>query len=143
MKTLIKTLFLISALLSFAACQPDEPTRPIISDEGSSNQELRPRAKLHNSKPQSDSFLSQEDIYAFIERNSPKTKGALASQPSVVPYVDNQGHDTLMYIVNYPGEGGWKILSSDSRTPAIIAEGYTGSFSLDEADGAVAAISNS
>ena len=128
MKTLIKILFLISALLCFAACQPDEPTRPIISDEGSSNQELRPRAK---------SFVSPEVISSYIERSCPKTKGVQPSQISVAPYVD--GQDTLMYIVNYPSDGGWKVLSADTRTPAIIAEGYSGSFSLDEADGAVAA----
>lgn len=139
MKKLLKTLLLIAALIGFAACDPEGPTKPVLSDEGSSNQELRPRARLDSGQPQPNSFVSPADIKAFIERDCPVTKGAQPSQTSVVPYVDEQGLDTLMYIVNYPGNAGWKVLSADSRTPAIIAEGYSGSFSLDDADGAVGA----
>ena len=139
MKKLFKTLLLLASLIGFAACQPDEPTKPVIADEGSSDQELRPRARLNSGQVQPNSFVSSKDIYAFIERDCPATKGIQPSQASVVPYVGEDRLDTLMYIVNYPGNAGWKVLSADSRTPAVIAEGYSGSFSLDEADGAVAA----
>lgn len=37
-----------------------------------------------------------------------------------------------MYIVNYGDNDGWQILSSDARTPAVIAYGDQGRFSLED-----------
>ena len=54
------------------------------------------------------------------------TKGA-DKNVIVEPIVDPEG-DTLMYFVNYAN--GWKILSADKRTPAVIAESEVGSISL-------------
>ena len=42
-----------------------------------------------------------------------------------------------MYIVNYGDSDGWQILSSDARTPAVIAEGEDGYFSLEDGSPAV------
>ena len=44
--------------------------------------------------------------------------------------------DTLLFIVNFKN-GGWKIYSSDKRTPPIIAEGEQGYFSLEDGSPAV------
>lgn len=42
-----------------------------------------------------------------------------------------------MYIINYGNGDGWQILSTDTRTPAVIAESSTGRFSLEEGSPAV------
>lgn len=55
------------------------------------------------------------DVYEFL---SVSTKGDL-NRITVEPVIDSE-EDTLMYLVNY--DNGWKVLSSDKRTPAVIAE---------------------
>jgi hypothetical protein len=81
--------------------------------------------------------VSLSDIYDVIERDFPKTKGSNAVNDfEVTSYVRNRA-DTLMYIVN-SGGNGWKIYSSDKRTPAILAEGDKGYFSLEEGSPSVA-----
>lgn len=87
----------------------------------------------------SESTVSISEVLSFVERDCPSTKGILPSDVSVVPYLDILGRDTLMYIVNYPNNQGWKILSADSRTPAIIAHGDSGNFSLEAFNGAASA----
>lgn len=74
--------------------------------------------------------VSLKDVNAVISRDFPTTKGSTDSY-SVTPYV-NEKMDTLMYIVNIGNGDGWKIYSSDKRTPAVLAEGEGGYFSLDD-----------
>jgi len=83
------------------------------------------------------SRVSLSDIYDVIERDFPQTKGSNAINDfEVTSYVRNRT-DTLMYIVN-SGGNGWKIYSSDKRTPPILAEGDKGYFSLEEGSPSVA-----
>ena len=42
-----------------------------------------------------------------------------------------------MYVVNFANGNGWKIISADTRTPSILAEGDYGSFSLNNASPSV------
>ncbi len=129
-------------LFCLVACDPDEPSRPVIVDGGSpdGSKTTRPRNNATTrASGVTGSSVSLKDVYAYIDKDCPRTKAAQPSQASVEPYIDNQDQDTLMYIVNYPQGQGWKVLSADSRTPAIIAEGDKGSFDLNGADGAVAA----
>lgn len=92
------------------------------------------------------SFLSEEDR-ALVSRTAvsvsdvrsvlnleTKSLDIIDGDIVIEPYVD-QSLDTLLYIVNYGGGGGWKIFSGDKRTPAVLAEGESGCFSLGE-DGA-------
>lgn len=80
--------------------------------------------------------VSMCDVFSIVERDFPQSKSAEV-QFEVTPYMD-AASDTLMYIVNYKNGGGWKIYSSDKRTPAILAEGDAGYFSLEEGSPAVA-----
>ena len=129
-------------LLCLVACEPYEPSKPIITEEGSSGQSIRPRARANHNQPNNDisnSFISLSDVLSLIDKDSLLTRCSQFQDVSVEPYVDPIDSDTLMYIVNYPGSSGWKVFSSDSRTPAILAEGRTGYFDLNDSDGAVAA----
>lgn len=76
---------------------------------------------------QSD-FVSYSDIQSFLAKEV-ITKGLSNEDCVVDPYI-GPSLDTLMYIVNYGQGRGWKVISSDKRTPAILAEGDKGSFVL-------------
>lgn len=81
--------------------------------------------------------VSITDIYGIIAKDFPQTKGSIGVNDfEVTSYVRNRT-DTLMYILN-TGGNGWKIYSPDKRTPAILAEGDRGSFSLEDGSPAVA-----
>lgn len=67
--------------------------------------------------------VSLDDAYRMASR---PTKGN-NKDVMIEPIVDEEG-DTLMYFVNY--EEGWKILSADKRTPAVIAESEVGHISM-------------
>lgn len=82
------------------------------------------------SRPVSSSnSVTKEQLISYLEKETTWTRG-LSDNYSIETRVNSEG-DTLMYIVNFNGHG-WKILSADSRTPAILAEGNEGSFSQDE-----------
>lgn len=67
--------------------------------------------------------VSLEDVY---EMCSLSTKGDV-KEFTVEPVVDVEG-DTLMFFVNY--DNGWRVLSADKRTPALIAQCDAGAISL-------------
>lgn len=75
-------------------------------------------------------FVSIDQVEAAVNRFFPTTKARDRPNHTITPLLGTTG-DTLMYVVNTGGHG-WKILSSDSRTPAILAEGDDGAFSLDD-----------
>lgn len=75
-----------------------------------------------------DNVVSFNDICSLVEKE--KTKGVDFIDCRIEPYI-GPSSDTLMYILNYGKGHGWKVLSSDKRTPAVLAEGEIGSFVLD------------
>lgn len=80
-------------------------------------------------------FVTIEAVKSFARNQYVDTKTANGAL-SIEPYVGHTG-DTLMYIVNYGPGDGWKIVSADARTPAIIAEGDTGLFSMNSDDSGI------
>jgi hypothetical protein len=96
-----------------------------------------PSTSSENIEPfTTNNFVEPNQVYTYLARNHPLTKSDPQQTYSVAPYRNATG-DTLMYIVNYPDNTGWQILSSDSRTPAVIAEGETGRFSIEDGSPAV------
>ena len=84
----------------------------------------------------SDNHVSLNEIHQVISRDFPITKTHGYSY-KVNPYI-SENQDTLMYVVNFGSNDGWKIYSSDKRTPAILAEGENGYFSLEDGSPAAA-----
>lgn len=80
-------------------------------------------------------FVGLNQVISYANTKRPMTKSG-ESDYSLCAYGSASG-DTLMYIINYGNGDGWQILSTDSRTPAVIAEGYSGRFSLEEGSPAV------
>ncbi len=94
------------------------------------------REPSYSAKDTLNNVVSMSDVIGIVERDCLLSKSTDA-QFEVTPYLRSVS-DTLMYIVNYKEGKGWKILSSDKRTPAILAEGDSGSFSLTDGSPAVA-----
>ena len=89
----------------------DPPVPVVVSGgqpegQGTESENVRPRKMTKQNKE--DSFVSFSDVLSFIGNRD----------ASIEPYVGENG-DTLLYIVNYPNGTGWKIISSDRRTPAV------------------------
>ena len=74
----------------------------------------------------SNNSVSMDQLVSYLEKEGVGTRGQSGNYS--IETRKNEDGDTLMYIVNFDGHG-WKILSADSRTPAILAEGDGGSFS--------------
>lgn len=109
------------ALICYPGCSKEE-----IPSASSENIELLT----------SNNFVGLNQVYTYLSQNHPLTKSNSQQTYSVSPYRNAIG-DTLLYIVNYPDNTGWQILSSDSRTPAVIAEGESGRFSIEDGSPAV------
>lgn len=86
--------------------------------------------------PDTTNFVSLDKVKEFANQHILQTKGSLNAEVKIEPY--GKIADTpLLYVVNYGKSDGWQILSSDTRTPAVIAEGDNGYFSLEEGSPAV------
>jgi hypothetical protein len=81
-----------------------------------------------------DSFVPVNLIMKNIQRFHSFSRGEANDGVTIEPIL-GEDRDTLMYILNFGRGDGWKIISADSRTPAIIAEGENGYFSLEEGSG--------
>lgn len=92
---------------------------------------------LTTSKQVSNSFVSKDQIESAIDKFFPVTKSGERLECSIDPLTSSTG-DTLMYIINTGGRG-WKILSADTRTPPILAEGDNGAFAKEDGNGGLVA----
>lgn len=81
-----------------------------------------------NALPSTGNFVMINQVRDFAEKVFHTTKANDKIEYTIEPMRYAEG-DTIAYIINTNGHG-WKILSADSRTPAILAEDYRGSFSL-------------
>lgn len=126
-KLYYSAIMLITLSGSCSKFEPDVSLRISGSDDVEEN-----TVQVHSGS----NIVSLNDIYTMLERDFPATKTGM-NEFKIVPYIGEKP-DTLMYIVNFGNAGGWKIYSSDKRTPPILAEGDSGRFSIDEGSPAVA-----
>lgn len=118
-------------LLCLVACDPIEPTTPIIAEEGSSDSSLRPR---HYSAYSYTSYLVDSlDLDAYVHYLNVNINSPRGHVIDVEP-VEHNGN-IVYYIINL--EHGWVLLSSDKRGPIILAEADSGSFCLEEVNSGV------
>ena len=92
-----------------------------------------PREKV----PSFGNTVSMSDVMALLGGNVPLSKTDVGDKYDITPYL-GENSDTLMFIVNTKNREGWKIYSSDKRTPAVLAEGEHGYFSIEDGSPAVA-----
>lgn len=113
----IPILFLYGLVLMIASCEKGADAVSLDSEE----------ERLIVS---SDDFVTKSQLVSLINKKANNTRGVSLDDYSIEARLSAEG-DTLMYVVNYNGQG-WTIFSADSRTPAILAEGDSGSFSVEE-----------
>ena len=83
-----------------------------------------------------NNFVSLEQVREFANKHIQRTKGVTDTDITIKPY-GKIANTPILYIIDYGNGNGWQIISSDTRTPAIIAEGKKGSFSLEDGNPAV------
>ena len=81
----------------------------------------------------SNNFVSLSLVKKYASNKIPVTKSCVPD----IKAVTGVSGDTLMYVVNYGSDKGWEVLSADSRTPAVIAVGYSGSFDIQDGNPAL------
>lgn len=85
---------------------------------------------IDRDEDESSHFVTERMVDEFVRSRHPETKANAILDYSITPYIRSRA-DTLFFFINYGYEVGWQIISSDTRTPAIIAEGNQGIFSID------------
>lgn len=75
---------------------------------------LQTQQREHKTCPMA---ISLPDVQMFMSKYRTNTKGK-DSKEYIKPFIDSDG-DTLMYIIQH--NEGWEVLSSDKRTPAVLA----------------------
>lgn len=78
-----------------------------------------------------DYSVSLHSVEALFQRTDVNTRGLLSSSASssILPFTLLD--ETVFYIVNHPNNQGWQIISSDRRTPPVLAESPRGHFSME------------
>jgi hypothetical protein len=66
------------------------------------------------------------DIVTLTRCENPVTRASFNTSPEI-ECITNKNNDTLLYVC-HKQSGGWKIYSSDTRVPAIVAASDEGSF---------------
>ena len=124
MKKFIYIECLVISIVTLSSCDKDL----IISPSGD--------IFLYETMVSNNNFISLDQVENYVCNNWPKTKGNGERDYTITTYgeIDNT---PLLYIINYGGGNGWQILSSDARTPSVIAQGDNGYFSLEEGSPAV------
>lgn len=67
-----------------------------------------------------------KEIEAYVELQN--AADSTWKVESIEPYIIEQ--DTVMYIVNYKEDKGWKVISGDKRTTAVLASAANGQLSV-------------
>ena len=114
---MIKHFHIIFALILVLSCARIETEAPIIYSSNITDLNT------------GNNFVSDNLVRNYLAAKA-QTKTS-AETYTLDAYTDSD-QDTLMYIVNYGTNAGWQVLSSDIRTPAILAYSNTGRFSLED-----------
>lgn len=123
-----KSFFLLFITIAVCSCMKSV-SDPIYNNE-------KQHFVIHNNdQMSSNNAVSKKDLDVLLSTDIQTLKSAVPEYDLTV-YTGDES-DTLLYIVNFKN-GGWKIYSSDKRTPAILAEGDKGYFSLEEGNPATA-----
>lgn len=94
----------------------------------------------NQSKEHASLYISQDEAWNIsqkVMKHSPVTRATPLLSPNF-SYVLNGAStryayvpDTLAYVINYPDNGGFTIISSDRRVYPVLGYSYEGNFSFD------------
>lgn len=82
------------------------------------------------------SIVTIDDILAVERKESSSESRLSTSQPEIlgVDSITDHNGETVLFIINYKGNAGYKILSANKSYMPLIAYSDEGNFSLDEAE---------
>lgn len=115
MTTKIFVKMILAAMIVVTGCQTIELS-PSVTDIDNCTSSLSASTKV-----------TPTHLAAYINgyKGIPKTRSV---DVSIDPILN--GTDTVMYLVNYP-EGGWEVLSADTRAPIILAMSCDGNMTIE------------
>lgn len=112
-----KLSIIFFAFVVVVACTVEPvPVHSIIEKKGIESQQM---CNINN-------FVTLDNVESILSDLAAEVK---SSCPYYISPFLGEKEDTVFYIVNYEGNNGWKIFSSDMRTPPVLAESSTGVFS--------------
>lgn len=128
----MKKLFLPLIAVLIVGCTselPDGPELQISPVEEASNNGLL----IDQQSRTLDSYDAVKVATLFLQKENGKSRSdVLISNPEVETVVDETTGDALMYVMNWPGNGGFVIVSASKTTPPILAFSDSGRFDVGE-----------
>lgn len=122
---------LLTALL--AGCANDAPEAPApeicpVEDDASSELLIDSRSKTV------DSSDALKVATVFMEKESPDSRAKILALPEVKTVLDRETGMELLHVINWPGEGGFVIVSATKSAPPVLAFSESGSFPIGETE---------
>ncbi len=131
-KIIRRTIYVIATLMLFAACDTSNDDVDIITKNEFSSKDIKALNSLlyGNSISESEVVSKAESFMNMFDQPNSSTRSASRRVSEVIPAVgsniltrslDEEGEDTLAYIINFADDMGYVFASADRRTDFIMA----------------------
>lgn len=131
-KIIRRTIYVIATLMLFAACDTSNDNVDIITKNEFSSKDIKALNSLlyGNSISESEVVSKAESFMNMFDQPNSSTRSASRRVSEVIPAVgsniltrslDEEGEDTLAYIINFADDMGYVFASADRRTDFIMA----------------------
>ncbi len=121
-----KLLPLAAIAMLFAACSSDEPN--LLPEEENIPQVANPyRVSLDDALDNAETLLSQ-----ISEAETRSGRRVASVKYFTTPSTRSADSDTMLYLVNYENDGGFALLSADSRLRPVYAISDEGSLNMED-----------
>lgn len=131
-KIIRRTIYVIATVMLFAACDTSNDDVDIITKNEFSSKDIKALNSLlyGNSISESEVVSKAESFMNMFDQPNSSTRSASRRVSEVIPAVgsniltrslDEEGEDTLAYIINFADDMGYVFASADRRTDFIMA----------------------
>lgn len=131
-KIVKRTIYVIATAMLFAACDTSNDDVDIITKKEFSQKDIRALNSLlyGNSISESEVVSKAESFMNMFDQPNSSTRSSSRRVSEIIPAVgsniltrslDEEGEDTLAYIINFADDMGYVFASADRRTDFIMA----------------------
>ena len=122
---------LLTAVL--AGCTNDSPEEPVseicpVEDDATSGLLIDSRSKTV------DSSDAVKVAMAFMGKESGHSRSQILALPQTETVTDPETGKELLHVINWPGDGGFVIVSATKSAPPVLAFSETGNFPIGETE---------
>lgn len=122
---------LLTAVL--AGCTNDSPEEPVpeicpVEEDATSGLLIDSRSKTV------DSSDAVKVAMAFMGKESGHSRSQILALPQTETVTDPETGKELLHVVNWPGDGGFVIVSATKSAPPVLAFSETGNFPIGETE---------